>query len=147
MDVILLKPVSGLGNAGEVKVVSDGYARNFLFRQHLAAPATPDEKVRAQQRASRAITQKAAAADGEQAFVRQLADLTLPFVGQKANDHGTLFSQITTAMVARALTAKVGAAVPSDHIIIKEPIKQVGEHTIELRYHGSPYPIKIIVTV
>lgn len=40
MKVILLKEVKGLGRAGEVKVVSDGYAQNFLFPQAMATIAS-----------------------------------------------------------------------------------------------------------
>ena len=41
MKVILLQDVDGLGKAGDLKDVADGYARNYLLRRHLAAGATP----------------------------------------------------------------------------------------------------------
>ena len=90
MKVILLTDVKNLGKAWEIKDVSDGYARNFLFPNNLAETATPDLIKKAEQKKALKVKK----AEEDLMKVEKLASLLeglLVKVKAKANDEGKLF--------------------------------------------------------
>ncbi|MDI6781630.1 MAG: 50S ribosomal protein L9 [bacterium] len=142
-QVILKKDVSGLGKAGDVKTVAEGYAKNFLFPKDLVMPATTgnvksleDKKKRI---ASLAAKEKATAVD----FVERLKDITLT-VKKKAGEGEKLFGSVTTDDIVAALMRH--KLKVEKKMISHDPIKSLGEHTVSIKlYQGISAVVKVVV--
>lgn len=124
MKVILLQDVKALGRKDEVKEVSDGYARNFLFKKKLAQPADKanlnslDHELKLRAQRDQALRAKA------EQMKEELAERTLT-IPAKAGEAGRLFGSVTTADVAEALKG-LGYTVDKHKIELPEPIKTLG---------------------
>ena len=135
MKIILMDDVPTLGRRGEVRDVSDGYARNFLLPQKLALHATPAnlknlEQIKARQD-SRAAKLKTDAQGQAQAIE------ALHFSQRRqASDEGRLFGSVGRADLA-AFLAQHGIEVERRRIGLDEPIKSLGEFTVPVRLHAD----------
>ena len=135
MKVILLDDVNKLGRRGDVRDVSDGYARNFLIPKKLALTATAGnlnnlEHIRKQQeaKASRIKT------DAESLRARIEA---LTFEDRRqASEEGKLFGSVTSQHIADFL-AQQGVPVERRRIHLDDPIKTLGETAVEIRLHAD----------
>jgi len=135
MKIILLDDVPKLGRRGEVRDVSDGYARNYLLPQKLALNATPGnlrniETIKAAQE-SRAAKQHSEAGMQAQA----IEALTFAQTRQ-ASDEGRLFGSVGKADLA-AFLSQNGIEVERRRIVLDEPIKSLGEFSVPIRLHGD----------
>ncbi|MDP3771657.1 MAG: 50S ribosomal protein L9 [bacterium] len=144
MRVLLLKDIADIGQEGEVHEVSDGHARNFLFPKHLAVPATDHAQREVRERV------EAAARESEREL-EQLQRLAEAVGGQEititapASATGTLYGSIGPTAVATALTA-AGFRVDEQWLQMPEHIKEIGEHTVDLRLpHGLEAEVTVIV--
>ena len=129
MKVILLDNIRAVGKVGDIKDVRDGYARNFLFPRNLARLACDGvvrdvEQIKAKKLAAYELAQQEA-----QVVAEKLNDATIELTGA-ANEQGTLFAAIEREQLAEALSEKAGAKIDPQHIVVTEPIKAVGEHTV-----------------
>ena len=132
MRVILKREVRGLGRPGEVKDVADGYAQNFLLPRGLAIEATAGElKHLAQERQADKAKKDRAHADAEDLATR-LAGITLVF-RLKAGEQGKTFGSVTNKDVAEALKREHRIDIDRTKILVPEPVKTLGAHTIEIR--------------
>lgn len=143
MKVVLLKDVPKLGKKFEIKNVADGHALNSLIPQGLVAVAT-DAVVR------RAEAEKAVIADKRKKEEAELVKnldavkaLQLQIVA-KANPKGHLFSSIHKAEIAAEIR-KAGIAIDAEFISLDKPIKEVGEHTIEIVAGGKSAKCKLVI--
>ncbi len=145
MQVILLKDVKGVGKAGQVAKVSDGYARNMLIPGKLAMEATAAnlkvlEKKRASIEAQRALDLQVA-----QELKGKLEDCTLT-PRAKAGDGGRLFGAITSKDIAEELEKQYMITLDKKKIELSQPIKTVGEHEVELKlFTGVSARLKVSV--
>lgn len=134
MKVILLKDVKGKGKKGEVKNVSDGYARNYLLKNNLAEEATAGnlKVLEAQQRKTEQLEQE----EKEEAMDLKdtLADLTVELKA-KSGDNGRLFGSITSKQIAEALQKEHGHKVDKRKIELDEPIRALGYTTVPVKLH------------
>ena len=134
MEVILTKDVKGTGRKGDLVKVSDGYARNMLFPRGLAIEATKDNK----QTLARQKAKEAEIIEAEKAEAKKLADrlekVTI-VIKTKTGGNGKLFGSITTKDIAEALKAQTSIDLDKKKIILKSPIKEVGEFTIDVRVY------------
>jgi large subunit ribosomal protein L9 len=145
MKVIFLKDVPSLGKKNEVKEVSDGHARNFLFPEGLAKPAS--EQALAQLEEEKKVLAQKAEADLKQQehLVTQLDGQEIE-ISAKADETGKLYGSITPAKIAKILKDK-GFEVAKKNVKLEDPIKEVGEHDVPLEMdHGLEAKIKVIVT-
>jgi large subunit ribosomal protein L9 len=133
MEVILKEDVANLGHRGDVVKVADGYGRNFLLPRKLALQATDANKAVIEQMktaaARRSATEKAQAEE----LVAKLEPLALSFT-RKSGDAGHLFGSVTSADIATELAAK-GFEVDRRKIVLNEPLKTVGDHTVTIKLH------------
>ena len=133
MKVILLEDVNKVGRRGDVRDVSDGYARNFLIPKKLALSATQGnlnnlEHIKKQQEA------KADRVKTDAEAVRARIE-TLTFEDRRqASEEGKLFGSVTSQHLADFLTQK-GIPTERRRIHLDEPIKTLGETTVEIRLH------------
>lgn len=144
MKVILMVDVKGLGKAGDVVEVSDGHARNFLFTQNLAVPATADslkqkaEKEaalsRKQHRELSVIGDLAASLDGFEVLLQE-----------KVSEGGILYAAVTQKAIADALK-KEGFKVDPEWVELEHPLKEPGDYSVDLSLpHGFEAEIKVII--
>jgi large subunit ribosomal protein L9 len=134
MKLILTHEVSGLGTAGEVVDVKDGYARNFLFPRGLATPWTKGgEKQVAAIRKGREVREVKTLDEAKQ-IKGQLEARTVT-VHAKAGQGGRLFGAITQSDVAEAVKASGGPQLDRRKIELQQPIKSTGTHEALVRLH------------
>lgn len=145
MIVILIKDVKGVGKAGEVVKVSDGYARNMLLPRGLATEATEGnvrnlEKQKAIQEASR---QKELAEAKE--LAAKLAQLKVTIL-TKSGEGGRLFGSITSKDIAEALTEQHKISIDKRKFVLENPIKHTGDYEIDIKIF-TEVTAKLKVTV
>lgn len=145
MKVVLRKDVEKLGEAGSVQEVSGGYARNFLIPQGMAVYATDGElKVAAH---NQAVKDRKVLRQEEQ--LQSLADkiqgLALSFEA-RAGDGGRLFGSIGSADIAEQIQQKIGEEIDRRKVILSDPIRSLGEHSVEVHLVGKLRPT-VTVTV
>lgn len=144
MKVILTTDVKNLGKAGNIKEVSNGYAKNFLFPNKLAEIATPELIKKSEQ--NKIIEAKKAEENLKivEEIVNSLDRVTIKMTA-KANDEGKLFGSITPEMIVEAIQKDV-KSVKSLKISVNDIIKEVGEHKIVLNFpHGLEAEVIVIV--
>jgi large subunit ribosomal protein L9 len=134
MKVIFVKDVKGNGKQGEVKDVSDGYARNYLLKKDLAIEATPGnlKALEAKERKNEQIEQqeKEAAMD----LKDTLADLEVKMQA-KSGKGGQLFGSITSKQIAEALKKEHGYKVDKKKIELDQPIRALGHTIVPVKLH------------
>lgn len=144
MKVILLKDISGVGKAGDVKEVSDGYARNFLLPNALAKIAAP-QAVREMEKQKEDKMKKA---DAELKIAQELAgklDGVEIKLAAKAGEGNQIFGSINAQKIAETLN-KQGYKTQKSQIKLFSPIKTLGEHDVTVEFsHGLEAKIKVIV--
>ncbi len=145
MKVLLLENVKGLGKAGEVKEVADGYARNYLIPKGMAVPATPENLSQAEYKKRIQEAKMKRLAEDMQALAEALSEITLTFkvkVGEKEK----LFGSITNAEIAMALEKQLGRPFDKHKIELEEPIKHLGIYSVPIRLMpGLVAQVKVVV--
>lgn len=135
MKVILKADVKGQGKKGEIINVSDGYARNFLFKNNLAAEATASvvnsARISAEAAEHRKAVEKAAAQE-----LKAKLDAETVTVKIKVGESGKLFGALNTQNISDAL-AKKGYEVDKKKIVISEPIKSLGRYSVTVKCYAE----------
>ena len=134
--IILTQEVSGLGSAGDVVEVKDGYARNYLLPQGVAIRWTRGgEKEIENIKAARA---KRAARDlGHAAEIKTKLESSAVNLKVRAGKDGRLFGAVTVADIAGALAESIGESVDKRSVAVKNPIKNLGSHAVTVRVHDE----------
>lgn len=132
-NVLLREDVDNLGERGEIVKVKAGYARNFLLPRNLAVEATASnvKQIEQQRGALMKIEAKERASAQEQS--EGLKNLTLTFT-RRAGEHGILYGSVTTMDIAEALKEQ-GYEIDRRRISLREPIKETGDFTAQIRLH------------
>src|SRR5215470_3411091 len=133
MKVILLDDVAKVGRRGEVRDVSDGYARNFLIPKKLALTATAGnlsnlDHIKKQQDAKAGRIK-----DDAEALRGRIEDLTYE-ERRQASEEGKLFGSVTSQDIVDFL-GRHGVKVERRRISMDEPIKTLGETSVGIRIH------------
>ena len=127
MKVILRKDIKGVGAAGTIAEVSDGYARNYLLPRQLAHEATAGNLAQAAQaKAAQAKRDEKLLAEAHE-LAAQLAS-TPTIVSARAGEQGRIFGAVTNAQIAEALKSALGIDIDRHKIELAEPIKTAGDH-------------------
>lgn len=144
MRVILLQDIDNLGKKYEVKEIKNGYARNFLIPKGLAKPVTKEvlkwretqkeiEAKKAEEELKK-IQEKASTIDGQ--------DIIIPV---KVGEDGQLFESITVQKIFERIK-ELGFDVKKSQIDLKEPIKELGEFPVKIKFeHNLEGEIKVII--
>lgn len=144
MKVILLQDVARLGRKFEVAEVPDGHAQNYLIPRRLAEPASASRIAQLERQRESASAQREELRAQIEAFVASLGDAPLE-LSAEANAQGHLFKGIRAADIARAIAARAQLSIAQDAIDMRQPLKEVGEHTVTLTYDGARYDLPISV--
>lgn len=132
MKVIFTQDVKGKAKKGEMKEVSDGYARNFLIPRGMATAATVDNlnTLKLQEKAKKAQmeAEKAEAV----AVSKKLTEIQV-IIKARAGNGGKLFGAVTSQEISSALKEQHGIEVEKNKIVQAEPIKSYGSYTVKAK--------------
>lgn len=131
MKVILIKDVKAQGKQGDIVDVSDGYARNYLFPNNLAKPATATALNSIKIAKEAEIRRRQIEHDEAVELCKKLAGLTVT-VKIKTGANGKLFGSLNTAAVSDALKEH-GIELDKKKIVIAEPIKALGRYVVTVK--------------
>lgn len=132
MKIILLQDIEGLGKAGDLKEVANGYARNYLLPRRMAAGATPSlvanrlQRIAAEQRKVEKQTEL------NRQLAERLTQITLTFKA-KVGRQGRLYGSITSQDVASALRDAEGITIDRRVIDLSEPIRSLGTYSVQVK--------------
>jgi large subunit ribosomal protein L9 len=135
-EILLLKPVEGLGGEGDQVKVRAGYARNFLLPGGLAVPLTQSNRKQVDALKKRRAEREAHELNGAQALGQKLEKAHLDAFVVKTGEGGKMFGAITAADVHDKLTA-AGYAIDRKRIHLFSPIKTLGQHTVKVKLHAD----------
>ncbi len=133
MKVILCQTVKSLGERGDVILVSDGYARNYLIPRRLAWEA--DEK-----NIRRLKEEKRKEGEKDEKILRSAVTFASKLdkisctITVKTGESEKIFGAVTSSDIREALLSK-GINVDKKDILLDEPIKKLGVYTMEVRIH------------
>ncbi len=144
MEVILKEDVPKLGNRGDVVKVAEGYGRNYLLPHKLAIEASAGNKAVIKQMKDAAVRRSAREKGDAELLAQQFEGLAIHF-RRKAGEKDHLFGSVTSSEIADEL-AKKGITLDRRKIELQEPIKTLGEHTVEARLHRDVH-VKFNVVV
>lgn len=142
MKIILLKDVKKIGRKYEIKDVADGYAINSLIPNNIAVPATSSyvKMVEAKKKQD-AILKEDFKKNFEYA-ISKLPDGKLHIAG-KVNEKGHLFAGIHEDQIIAEFKKQTGVLLDPEHFNLEKPIKEIGEHIVDILVEGNKYKLKI----
>ena len=144
LKVVFRSDIRGIARAGDVKNVSPGYARNFLFPRKLAFPASDGAMRQWETERQGTLTKAAKLRDDTQSVAQNIEALTLTITA-KSSDEGRLFGSVTRQEIKDALS-KEGIQVDRRTIELVAPLKQTGPATVPVHLgHGVTAQLKITI--
>ncbi len=134
-EVLLMSDVKGLGSEGDVVTVADGYARNYLVPQNLAASVTEATRRRlAKLQKEREVQRKAALSDAHQR-AEQLKDVSVT-IPVKTGEESKLYGSVTSTDIVTALKDQ-GLELDRHDLLLPEPIKELGVFDVTVKLHAE----------
>ena len=134
MKVVLRSDVDGVGTAGSVVDVADGFARNHLIPRGLALRATDgtvsQAAAMARARAARDLRERETA----ERVAKELVTSGIT-IAARAGSGSHLYGSVTTAEIAAAMSARTGVEVDRRKLTLDTPIRTVGSHEVSARLH------------
>jgi large subunit ribosomal protein L9 len=144
MEIILQEDVPNVGNIGEVVKVRDGFGRNYLIPRGLALLAD-NRNLRVLEHQKRlAAVKKDRAQKEAQSLGDKIAALSL-VIPARAGEEDRLFGSITNQDIEKAIQAQ-GITIERRKIVLTEPIKQLGAHTVPIHLSSNVH-VNVIVQV
>ena len=132
MKVVLLQNIKSLGAKGEVKNVSDGYARNFLFPQNLAMAASEKILAELQSKAGQDSAKARKEIKSHDQLIEKL-DQKEVIIRARASKKGTLFKAVSEKDISLEIKRQLGYNVDEKYIQLEQPIKIAGEFRIKIK--------------
>jgi large subunit ribosomal protein L9 len=134
-EVLLLKPVDGLGAEGDQVKVRPGYARNYLLPQKFAVALTQANRKRIEALKKRRSEREVSELSGAQALADKIAKVSLAFA-VKTGEGGKLFGAITSADIHLKLVES-GIEIEKKKIHLHTPVKALGKHEVKIKLHAE----------
>lgn len=131
MKVILLKDVAKIGRKFDVVQVPDGFALNKLIPKSMAQHATPENMSRLKSLSSKLDQDREQAAAAFAEVLSVIKDIEIP-VEVEANAEGRMFQALKIEAIIEAIKNAIDRVVTSEQVLVKDPIKTLGEHSITL---------------
>jgi large subunit ribosomal protein L9 len=122
-EILLIKPVEGLGGEGDQVKVRAGYARNYLLPRGIAVPLTGANRKQVE-----ALKKRRA-----QELAKKLEKVALAFA-VKTGEGGRMFGAVTATDVHEKLTA-AGITLDKRRVLLHTPVKTLGQHTVKVKLH------------
>jgi len=133
VKLILLEDVDNLGKSGELVTVKPGFGRNFLLPRKLATPASDKNLRQLEHEKAQAAARQAKLKAGATELARKIEGVTVK-LARKVGEQNKLYGSVTALDIAEGLSA-AGITVDRRHLHLKEPIKTLGAHEVELGLH------------
>lgn len=130
MQVVLVKRVQKLGNENDVVTVKPGYARNFLFPQSLAVPASKDALKRAEGLKTLMVQKLEDKLGNAKEIAEKLKDTVLTFKKKARGDK--LYGSIKDTDMVDALAEQAKVAINKEMVALEEPLRTLGEHQVKI---------------
>jgi large subunit ribosomal protein L9 len=144
MEVILREHVENLGERGEIVKVADGYARNYLLPRKLALPANDGNRKHVERERKIVEARESEEKGKAEAMAAKLSAIDVS-IARRVGDTEQLYGSVTSGDIADFLKAK-GFEIDRRKLILPEPIKAIGEHTVPLKLHREvTVPLKVRV--
>ena len=144
MKVILQKDIPNLGDAGDIKDVADGYARNYLIPQNLVIVANSSSQKAIEHQNKLIKIKKEKRKKMSEKLADSMKDLSLTFQVQ-VGEEDKLFGSITSIDIAKELKDK-GFTLDKRKIMLEAPIKELGEFNVPLKLdEGLTIDVKVVV--
>lgn len=131
MKVVLLDNVKGVGQVGDVKNVTDGYARNFLIPKGAAKPVTEGILKDVQILKAKKLQSIELAKSQAQELAVKIEGMKIEMPG-RANEQGTLFAGIEARDIAKVISHSAGLQISPSQIRLERHIKTLGEHPVKI---------------
>ena len=132
MKIIFLKDLAGQGKKGEIKDVSDGFARNFLTARGFAQVATPEIIARVEKENKEAEIKKLKEIEKLQTLKQNL-EKRMFTVKVKVGDKGQIFSSVHEKDIAKVINDKMGTSMEKNQVELEKIIKELGEHQVKIK--------------
>ena len=132
MKVILLTDIPKVGNRYDVKDFKEGYANNALIARGLAELATPQALAKLNAYKEKLTRQRQ---EDDKVFSDLISKVNnkVILLKEKANEKGHLFSSLPKKDIAKVIEKETGLVIEENHIVIPNPIKEVGTHKIKIK--------------
>lgn len=145
MQVILKEDVPVLGKAGEVVRVAEGFGRNYLLPRKKAVVAT-DSNLKRLEQEKQGIEVRREKTRQEAEVLGQKISSAVVSLEKQAGEEDKIFGSVAAREIAAGLEAQ-GIKVDRKLILMKGPIRKLGEHLVEVHLHGDVVaPLKVVVT-
>jgi len=144
MKVILKQSVEGLGKAGDLLTVADGYARNYLVPRRLVVQATSSNLATYEEEKQQRLRRENKEKRGAETLAKELEKISCTAT-VSVGEEDKMFGSVTSQTIAELLKEK-GYTIDRRKILLEEPIKALGVYTVPIRLH-SEIDIKIKVWV
>lgn len=134
-EILLVKPVEGLGGEGDQVKVRAGYARNFLLPRKFAVPVTTANRKQVESLKKRRAERESQELSGAQELAKKLEKTSLAFA-VKTGEGGKMFGAITVNDIHDQLVA-AGFTLDKKRIHLHTPVKTLGQHTVKVKLHAD----------
>lgn len=136
MKIIYLKDQSGGGKKGQIKEVSEGFAKNFLIPKGFAAVATPEVQAKVAKEGKDAEVKKQKEAARLQGLKVDLEKKVFT-VKVKVGDKGQVFGGVHEKDIAKAIADKTNYPLEKNQVELTSPVKQTGQHQVKVKLGGG----------
>src|SRR5436190_7482382 len=134
-EVLLVKPVEGLGGEGDQVKVRAGYARNFLLPRKVAVTLSAANRKHVDALKKRRAEREQSELSGAQELAKKLEKTSLAFA-VKTGEGGKMFGAITANDIHDKLVA-AGVEIEKKKIHLFTPVKTLGKHTVKIKLHAD----------
>lgn len=144
MKIVLLSDVPKVGQKYEVKEVADGFALNSLIPKGLAKTATDSTLRQIEDLKKNDQVRKKVRDDLLLKNIKDVENISVEVSG-KANEKGHLFASIHEEDIVKAIKEQTGLGLDTDHIVLKEHLKEVGEHEVKAKVGETEVSFTVVV--
>ena len=133
MKVILIESIDRLGKMGDIVLVKEGYARNYLIPNNKAKTATPGNMKILEALKKKGVMEEAKKLEEAKALGEKISALSLTISAQ-AGEEEKLFGSVSNDDISEALTAE-GIKIDKRDIVVEETIKKLGVYQVTVKVH------------
>jgi large subunit ribosomal protein L9 len=133
MKVIFLQDIKNIGKAGEIKDLSEGYARNFLFPKKLALEANA-ENMKVYENQKLLEKKKHEQLVKEALMLKEKLEKASCTITVKVGEDDKMFGSVTNSDISKNLE-NIGFKIEKKDIILEHPIKELGVYTVDIKLH------------
>lgn len=144
IKVILLTDVPRVGNRYQIKEVKEGFAQNVLIRKGLAELATPQALAKLNLQKEKIEKIRSSEDKIFSNLISQINDIKI-VIKEKTNEKGHLFSAVSKKKIAEEIKNKTGLEIEENHLIIPEPIKEIGSYQIKIKKGNKEGSCEVVI--